>query len=56
MIPFNMIKITLTSQFSLPVPLLSAIFPAGITIQTSATMMEEQACDPTIAPSSSFCN
>jgi Flp pilus assembly protein TadG len=42
LIPFNLVQVTLSYSYKIPVPVLSAVFPSGITIQSSATMMEEQ--------------
>ena len=42
LMPGNLIKVTVTGTFQLPVPLISAFFPNGVTITTSATAMEEQ--------------
>ena len=42
LIASNLIQVTLATTYPIPVPILSAIWPNGLTIQTSATMMEEQ--------------
>ena len=41
LVPGNLIQVTLTQNFKLPVPIISAFFPGGVTIVSSATMTEE---------------
>jgi Flp pilus assembly protein TadG len=52
LIPEALVKVTLTTTYQLPVPIISALFPNGITIRTSATMMLEQACNTSISGTS----
>ena len=37
----NLIKVTVTQKFTLPIPIISAFFPTGVSLQSSATMTEE---------------
>jgi Flp pilus assembly protein TadG len=45
LIPYNLIKVTASVTVQMPIPIIANLFPNGIAIKSSSTMMEEQACD-----------
>jgi Flp pilus assembly protein TadG len=42
--PYNLIKVTVSVTVQMPIPIIANLFPNGIAIKSSSTMMEEQAC------------
>ncbi len=44
MIPYNLIKVTVSVTVQVPIPIIANLFPNGIAIKSSSTMMEEQSC------------
>jgi Flp pilus assembly protein TadG len=46
LIPYNLIKVTVSVTVQVPIPVIANLFPNGIAINSSSTMMEEQSCDP----------
>ena len=49
----NVVRVAVTGSFHMPVPIISAFFPNGITIQTNAVAMVEQSCSSAASPNCS---